>query len=192
MDLSEDQFHEHLEEWHRRLGITFGHNYVELPGGHKLHTVGQEVTMRGHMGGRMERGIYPGSHLFARVPSETGRLHHLLGHISDDPATRRTSNYLAFDIGTPHGDEWLDYRADYGGPRSQIPEERDPEHFHNLIQKSLRESPVPSPEARKTNVLEMQELSEHQGKILVQSRSSSNKDSRFYHFSVGSGRLTDW
>lgn len=186
-ELSADQFREHLEEFHRQLGLSVEPDALVLPSGHRLPTAQQTVALS-TSGERL---------LHAKIPVETGHIHDLTARIlhKDVPEFRITSESIrgaalrSIDFSSPHYDEPPAWYM----PGSENARERDPKQFHEDIQRIIHTAKPADKWNRKWNTEDMQDWAKNRGHISVsistEEPSGAHGDIRFYRFHTASGRL---
>lgn len=187
--LSGEQFRDHLDEFHRQLGLEFGPNSIRLPGGAHLPTASQSVDVTGlpHVPPwpTIDRILY------AQVPSEAGNLHLLSAHLYGGRSNVQSN--ISFDTGkhqTTGSAFWTPHREQYG---PEVNEEHfDPVLFQNRVRQIMSDTPSPAPNERAGNMKFMRHWQSTTGEqIQVRHEPVWGKSTRYYHFNVGSGKLLE-
>lgn len=179
-ELSDAQFHEHLGEFHRQLGLSVEPDALVLPSGHRLPTVQQFVHMSMGHDDKYQR------YLYAKVASESGRIHSMTARLLTD---RTLSDHASMDFNFEHSDS--EHTAWYR-PTSQHPGERDPKQFHADVQHILRTSKVANSEELRENARDLRDYAQNRGHIVVLHTPEAkefNDNSRLYRFHTATGRL---
>lgn len=187
-ELSHDQFHEALEGFRDRLGLTVEPNAFALSSGHRIPTVNQRLFIRNAPGEELYHS------LTASAPAETGRMHALTSMFPESP---RHGKHDSLWFATGHKG-----RGDLGGmgqsrfsPSARSPRDdptwfTDPAKFHANVIENLSTAPPPDEDMMQWHRAILKEGGRMRGILRVQHDLSPDlKKSRLYHFHLATGRL---
>lgn len=175
MDLSADQFREHLEEFQQRTGMEVGHNAVTHRG-RQLSAVGH------HM--HIYRGGHEGRAIKTWVPTEQGNLHLLWGHTMGGGPDPRHDDAVFFSGRSHHPTKVDQPMAMYSSSLGDDPYV-GVSAFHERLSEMMRDTPMPSAEIRQENAARLRMHGEQSGLMRVHLQyGGRGEHSRFYQYNL--------